>query len=351
MEQTRSTRVDMSRRYTLSDGARVISRSADSVQIGTDEPRCVVVNEAPSETMSVLAGLDGASSLAHILTTHDADPVLWAALFEQLLAIDLLIPAESAGLGQVSFTPGAHLSDERSGLLLRHGHTAAARILQARDDALVVVRGNSLLAAPVAALLAASGVGHIHHEPVRPAWVMPSPPMPGGMSQSRHSDLAADLLRAHPTVRVHPPAAHQHPTIVLLVGDPIADLGVAASLVRSRVPHLAVTTSVVRCVVGPLVLPGRSSCLSCAYRRRTDADPGWPVLARQLARERTRASAFLTSAAACLATDQLLEHIDGAAKPTTVNGTLEWRAGDQAPRRRTWDVHPDCGCHGPERAR
>ena len=37
------------------------------------------------------------------------------------------------------------------------------RILQARDDALVVLRGSGVLAAPVANLLAAAGVGHIHH--------------------------------------------------------------------------------------------------------------------------------------------------------------------------------------------
>jgi hypothetical protein len=349
MEQTRPTRVDMSRRYALSDTARVICRSTDTVQIGLDEPKCVVVHQAPSEAPSVLAALDGARTVAAVLTSYDADPVLWQALLEQLLEIELLVPAEAAGNGP-TFTPGAHLSDERFGLVLRHGHAAAIRILQARDDALVVLRGSGVLAAPVADLLAASGVGHIHHEPVRPTpWTLataPPPPAPVRGSGRTRGEVAARLLRTHPTVRVHPPAAHQHPTIVLLAGDPVPDLGVAASLVRSRVPHLAVTTGVARSVVGPLVLPGRSSCLSCAHRRRTDADPDWPIIARRLAGERTRASALVTSAAAFLAAGQLLEHIDGVARPQAVNGTLEWRSGDLAPRRRTWDLHPDCGCRG-----
>jgi hypothetical protein len=276
--------------------------------------------------------------------------VLWRALLDQLLAIELLVPTESAEPGP-TFTPGAHLRDERSGLVLRHGHAAATRILQARDDALVVLRGSGVLAAPVATLLAASGVGHIHHEPTRPTpWTLattpPPPPAPVRGAGRARGEVAAELLRTHPTVRVHPPAAHQHPTIVLLAGDPVPDLGVAASLVRSRVPHLAMTTGIARSVVGPLVLPGRSSCLSCAHRRRTEADPDWPNVARTLAGERTRASALVTSAAAHLAAGQLLEHIDGAACPQTVNGTLEWRAGDPAPRRRTWDLHPDCGCRG-----
>jgi hypothetical protein len=99
-------------------------------------------------------------------------------------------------------------------------------------------------------------------------------------------------------------------------------------------------------VVGPLVLPGRSSCLSCAHLHRTDADPHWPAVARQLAGERPRSSAVLSSIAACLAAGQVLDHIDGVARPDTVDGTLEWRVGDLAARRRTWPAHPNCGCRG-----
>ena len=99
-----------------------------------------------------------------------------------------------------------------------------------------------------------------------------------------------------------------------------------------------------RAVVGPLVLPGRSSCLSCAHRHRTDADPvgrRWPGSSR---RTIPRAPVFLATAAACLAVGQVLDHIDGVVMPSTVNGTLEWRSGDHVPRRRSWIDHPECGC-------
>ena len=353
MEQHGPTRVDMTLRYTLADGARVFARSADSVQIGTDEPRCVLVRDAPTETAGVLAGLDGAATLAQVLLAHDADPLLWSGLIEQLLATDLLVAVEQPGRGHVPAVPAAHLTDERAGLLHRYGASAASRIMQARDDALVVVRGRSPLAAQVATLLAASGVGHIHHEPGRSVdWSAPDQHRASVTTTRGPQDrIAADLLRASPSVRMHPPAAHQRPTIVLVTGEPLPDLGVAASLVRSRVPHLAATVGVSRGVVGPLVLPGRSSCLSCAERRRTDADPEWPAVAGHLADSRIGGSAFLTCIAACLAAGQLLEFIDGEVTPATVNGTVEWLAGTAEPRRRTWDVHPDCGCRSPVASR
>ncbi|MEP6560919.1 MAG: hypothetical protein ABJD68_07570, partial [Nakamurella sp.] len=160
----------------------------------------------------------------------------------------------------------------------------------------------------------------------------------------RAQDLGAALRERYPALRLHPPAAHQHPTVVVLVGAAVPDLGMAATLSRSRTAHLAVAAGVGRAVVGPLVLPGRSSCLSCAHRHRTTADPGWPTVARQLADSAPGAPAQLTAAAACLAAGEVLEHIDGALIPRTVNGTLEWRAGDFGARRRSWSAHPECGC-------
>jgi hypothetical protein len=305
-----------------------------------------VVMDAPGDSIPVLGCLDGGSTVAQVLLANDADPLVWSSLLGQLVAADLLVPVDQLDRTHIPSVPGGHLAGERSGLAHRHGHAAAVRILQARDDALVVVRGNSPMVAAIATGLAAAGIGHLHHEPTQQ-----TPATPGGQSTQRRgpsarqgSYLSARLRDTYPTVRVHRPAAHQHPTIVVMAGDAVPDLSLAASFVRSHVPHLAVTAGVARTVVGPLVLPGRSSCLSCAHRHRTDADPEWPMVARQLADDPPRTSAFLTTAAACLAVGEVLEHIDGIGKPRTIDGTLEWRSGDPAPRRRSWPAHPECGC-------
>ena len=63
VDSKRSNRIDMTRRYTLLSGARLIPRAPDTVQIGTDPPHCVVVMDAPGESLRILGSLDGATPL------------------------------------------------------------------------------------------------------------------------------------------------------------------------------------------------------------------------------------------------------------------------------------------------
>jgi hypothetical protein len=99
-------------------------------------------------------------------------------------------------------------------------------------------------------------------------------------------------------------------------------------------------------VVGPLVLPGLSSCLECADLTRLDRDPAWSMLAVQLCTPRPRASASdlaLMNLTASIAALQALGYLDGD-EPATLSGTLELILPDWRVRRRSWRPHQDCGC-------
>ena len=361
MTQSTAVRgIDFTRRYSLLHGIRLIARDRDSIQIGTDPPRTVVLRHAPTESLSLLRQLDGRRAAGEVISDHDGDPLVWHGLLARLLALDLLVDAGPGDRRTVSEPgtatagggyprprrTGGRLDAERTALTQRYRARTAERILQARDDAVVVIRGSSTPAVAIAIGLASSGVGHVHHQADRPSAVS----SPGSSSRPstlrEDNDVAGQLRRVSSTIRVHAPAAHQCPDIVVLAGRTIPDLGVAASLSRDGIAHLAVRAGAVRAVVGPLVLPGRSSCLSCAHRYRTEADPGWPAVARTLAEHPADAPAFLNAAVAALAVGQVLEHLDGASRPASIGGTLEWASGDVGPRRRTWPLHPDCGCHG-----
>jgi hypothetical protein len=337
MERNPDGGVDMTGRYSLWSGARVIPRAPDSVQIGTDPPRCVMLANAPREALDLLRSLDGGDSLGAVLTAHDADPLVWSALLTDLLRAELLVPVRERVTGGRVVGP-AHLAGERSALVHRHGERTAERILQTRDDALVVLHGTATVTRSIATTMAAAGVGHIHIDVTEPGASL--------LRRSAARSLRTGLTDDFPTVRVHQPASHQLPTIAVLAAAAVPDLGLAAAYTRQRVPHLSVTAGPSRTVVGPLVLPGRSSCLSCAHRHRTDRDPGWPVVADHLADDRQPPPAALAATAAAMAATALLQHIDGLLTPTTVDGTLEWHAEDEPPRRRTWALHPRCGCRG-----
>jgi hypothetical protein len=102
------------------------------------------------------------------------------------------------------------------------------------------------------------------------------------------------------------------------------------------------------------VLPGRSSCRRCHDLHRTDRDPAWPSVAAQLAgparRHADACDVTLATAVAAHAGLQVLAFLEGGAPPPTVDGTLEISQRDGRVRRRTWSVHPACGCTWPSGA-
>jgi hypothetical protein len=59
----------------------------------------------------------------------------------------------------------------------------------------------------------------------------------------------------------------------------------------------------------------------------------------------------LATAVAALAAGQALAHLGGPAPPACVDGTLELRLPEWSLRRRSWAMHPACGCAGPDRRR
>lgn len=168
--------------------------------------------------------------------------------------------------------------------------------------------------------------------------------LPGDTGRSR-GEAARDRLReAAPSARVVPLPA---PDLVVLAPARGVDEQQAADLVRRGVPHLLAEVRGTTGVVGPLVLPGRSSCLRCCDLTRTDLDPGWPWIAAQLSQAvpgPLPCDAALAVGVASHAALQVLALLDEVAAPAAVDGTLELALPDYRWRRRSWSPHPACDC-------
>lgn len=353
--------------YTLTKGLTVISRSAGTVQLGSEPPAAVVLHHPPPHAVSILRELDGTTPLSAVLARYRADVRVWTTLLADLRDARLL-----AAAGQESFAGllgGPIFEPERDSLVQRHGSAVGRLVLQARHDAVVVVRGSGRVATAVATALLASGVGHVHQQPdrvlrlgehpdgssawggapLRSAGVQPprgglDEPATGSAVKATGALLAAHLLRLAPEAKVHAPPAHLRVALTVLAGDGPPAPSLAAELTGRRLPHLAVRAGLLTAVVGPLVLPGRSSCLLCALRYRTELDDDRAEVEQGMRREVLVPPAQLVAAAAALAVNEALDHLDGISVPTTVDGTVEWQLGTFAPRRRSWNIHPDCGC-------
>src|SRR6516165_8762324 len=101
------------------------------------------------------------------------------------------------------------------------------------------------------------------------------------------SDLLVEALRcsgariaqsSQPHAAVSPTAVD----LVVLSDYLLADPRMVRDLHTRGVPHLPVRVRDGTGLVGPLVIPGVTSCLRCADLHRSDRDAAWPVVASQL---------------------------------------------------------------------
>jgi hypothetical protein len=202
-------------------------------------------------------GLDGLRTLAEAVA--DARAVGIGAD----RAVQLLRTLAAAGaLDDATVLPGAlrlgtpvsrtRLAPDLAAAAHVHGDArAAAAALDRRMSARVRVLGSGRVADAALAALRSSGVACL---------AVPEPRADD--SGADRSDL--DVLADHP----HPDVPEDH-----------------GALARDR-PHLPVAARGRVARVGPLVVPGVTSCLRCADLHRTDRDPAWPRLAVQLAHRR-----------------------------------------------------------------
>ncbi|MEO7125771.1 MAG: hypothetical protein ABI382_03170 [Nakamurella sp.] len=332
--------IDFSAGYSLAPDLVVFRRNDTTIQIGTEAPRRVLIANVPPHASSVLRHLHDTSSLSDAIAILGGDPERWKALFCLLADEGLLEPSAISEI----YPP--HLTGERLTLIHRFGRLSADRALAARADAIVVIEGSGLVADLMGGLLEAAGIGRIHQSAQPGATGPKEPPTARRLP---HTDLAG---RPTLQVRYRPPASQTRPNITVLAGPRLPTPGRVAALITQVVPHLPIQVTSSRLIVGPLVLPGLSTCINCIDRHRLDLDPDWHTVAAA-AQPSPQPSTPLAQSAASLAAGQVLDLIDALRKPASVNATLEQLAGSIYPRRRAWSRHDECRCrhvaHSPTR--
>ncbi|AFM16228.1 hypothetical protein Mycch_1426 [Mycolicibacterium chubuense NBB4] len=169
------------------------------------------------------------------------------------------------------------------------------------------------------------------------------------------ADLLCTALRCS-NVRVsrsiRPTAGTAGTDLAVLTDYLVADPRVVRDLHDAGVPHLPVRVRDGTGLVGPLVVPGVTSCLRCADLHRSDRDAAWPAVAAQLCRTvgtADRATVLATAGLALKEIDQVIRALraDGstaASAPATLDTTLEFDVAAGAVAARKWSRHPQCAC-------
>lgn len=322
----------------INPAARVLWRSGTSLQLELGD-RAVIV-EGPA--VRAVRRLSTRSAPSGEPRTGRAEPVL-----RTLTEAGFLWPRNDDDDGRLT-PPVPRLAPELGALAARHGDRAA-ELLDARRHVTVTVQGSGRAGPHVAALLAAAGIGHVHVLDLSAARLHQAVPgglTPGDEGRNVSAAAAEAVRRAAPDADIRPPSPDEPADLVLLATDAPVDPDRRSALHASGSAHLLVRLGADHGVVGPLVIPGLTSCLRCADLHRLDRDPAWTALAVQLAvpqRAGATSDVALATVIAGTAALQALAFLDGD-QPATIDGTLEQHLPDWRIRRRSWPVHPDCDC-------
>ncbi|RAV07015.1 cyclodehydratase [Mycolicibacterium sp. GF69] len=253
-------------------------------------------------------------------------------------------PRRAVVIRPPSGLPAATLAD-----LLRHLQSGAALAdLQAREPAVDAALVENLLASLVdAGVVTASAPRRGRSAAVR---IHGRGPL---------SDLLATALRCSGarithSSRTNTGASSEKTDLVVLTDYLVADPRVVRELHTAGVAHLPVRVRDGVGLVGPLVIPGVTSCLGCADLHRSDRDAAWPAVAAQLrytVGSADRATVLATAALALNQVDRVIRAVRGgveagcsAEPPPTLDTTLEFDVNVGSVVSRRWSRHPRCTC-------
>lgn len=288
-------------------------RTPTSVQIGDH----VIVEHVTGEAIRWLAGLDGSRTCTDALNAHSIDATsqraLISAAFHAGALTDSRIAPDCWRWVDVADRVRIQQDWEAAACAFRPGSSAhpdaptPESVIDERWRTRVAVAGTDRLAQAVRRIIADNGI-----------------------------TLAESEQECDVTVLCSPGHARVVPSS------------------STTGPHLHVGTHGAISVVGPMVVPGVTSCLRCAHLHQRDADPSWPLLAVQLQQhaEGSRATArdnlliHLSATYALILLRAWIDQPDATERwgNVALETDLEVGAASLAPLVVGRPTHPSCGC-------
>ncbi|WP_417233497.1 TOMM precursor leader peptide-binding protein [Arthrobacter sp.] len=229
--------------------------------------------------------------------------------------------------------------------------TPAGQLLRARSTAMVRVWGLGRCGQAIAALLAASGVGalHLHDDlPVGAGDIGTGPLRLADLGKPRTVALAHRLGNSWPRTRLarwtpgpDGEGLGAHVSVVTAC-DALPDQ-LLNHLASTRVPHLPVVFDPASARIGPLVIPGLTTCLDCAQARTGRTVRGSRATGRPRAGSSTAELALSTTAAG-LAALQVMMLLDGVNVPAAADAVLTVDLSTGGIDRVPIEPLPGCTC-------
>lgn len=340
--------LDVPERLRLAPGRAALWRSPTCLQLGLDQQRAMVLDGLPDALVALLKRMDGLRSTDELLAEAQAGG---SSRHE---ALGMLAELHRYGLvqdasGTDEGPPGWHrvaLAGEAASWSVNTVRPAPELLRQRREAAVHVV-GSGRVAVAVGTALAAAGVGRVA---VRATGTVAATDLGTGyltedLGRDRAAAAADAVRRCAQEVIVAP---RRRPDLVVLSDTVVPEPALVTELLGARIPHLLGYAHEETAVVGPLVWPGRSSCLRCAELHHAETDMAWPKLAAQLVEHVPTAGLACTQLAAALIAEQVLAVLAGPdaglPAPPTWGAALRLDPVRGTLHRHPRPAHPRCGC-------
>ncbi|HET9650328.1 MAG TPA: hypothetical protein VFP34_19135 [Microlunatus sp.] len=321
-------------RPLLRPGLPVLRRRG-AVQLGIDTPDSVVLDPAPPAMARWLALADGRRTREELLDAavdHGMAAAVAASVIDRLAGAGVIVDRPAAARGGVVRLIGAGpLGRAIAGLLVK---TDLERIELVDDDP----RCSKRSAAGLREILLAE----------RATMDVRQPDGPPSEHSTHNAVPGIDALPAEAAIgetATRSGVSAAAPSVTVIAPDAMdVDRALTDALVRAGRTHLLVRAPDTSTVVGPFVIPGRTSCVRCSDLQRRSADPDWALVLAQLCRTQGQPAPWALGWAAGTVVALIDRVLSGAtAWPELSGATVELgRAG--VPLHRRWPRHPDCCC-------
>jgi len=321
----------------------VFDRRPGEVQIGLDPRHAMVASGLSPSLVKALHRLDGSHRTDELLAIAESEHV------DQLR--DLLTRLTQLGLIEEAWSPaGRGRTASEVGLWAMRARQPVRDAYSRRAHSAVVLHGSGRLTIAVAVLLAAAGVGHVQVE--AEGYVTDhdtgSGYLDSDIGRLRRVAAAEAIQRTNPAVRTKHLYRDRQPELAVLADAIVPAPELIRVLVQEGVPHMPVRVREGLGIVGPLVYPGRSTCMRCADLHRKAMDSRWPAVAGQLAGRCQQADLSSVHATAAVAAAQVLRVLSpGDSPPPVWNTTIEIDTHEGTIEHRPWPPNPECGCGAP----
>lgn len=323
----------MPRRPKVLTGLPVLRRGADEIQVGLDPRHGVVIGGVTTTVAESIQNLDGRTRTRQLLANAPPDDrAALSGLLRELHELGLVEDVTGTG-------PPGRLAPDAATWSLRTGKRPG-QLVAKRSTASVLVHGSGRIGITMAQLLVTAGIGVVW---INADGAVEAEDTGCGYREEDIGRPRVDVARA-----LLPPAQPGSPDLVVLTDSAVPAPELVQRLLTDGVPHLSVRVREGIGIVGPFVVPGRSSCLGCADLHRADLDRDWPAVAAQLVGQRQHADLVCAHATAALGVEQAMRALiwlsSGGGQPPVWNTTIELDPFHGKLEQRPWPPHVHCAC-------